>query len=112
MIKLPLLSYDRKKVKVPDKLERGIVTERQDEENNQTAIRRKISENNVHSFGGSFGLTSDDISYLDGQYIRVNKMLISTETTLRAGYEVRTTAFSQKPCSTKFLSMNCELLFF
>lgn len=56
----------------------------------QRAIQQKAAVNNVHSFGSSFGLTGDDISYLENQYTRVYSILETNERSLRTGYEVRT----------------------
>ena len=86
-----------------------IVLEGQIEENYQTALRQKKSENNVHSYGCSFGLIADDISYLEKQYKRVNRILTSNEEALRAGYDVSIFLFS---FTNHFISFNLSTFIF
>ena len=54
----------------------------------ERAIQQRATENNVHSFGCSFGLAGEDVTYLDKQYLRVTRILQTYEQNLRAGYEV------------------------
>jgi hypothetical protein len=45
------------------------------------------SMNNVHAFSLAYGLKSDDISYLERQYVRINDMIKASQRKLEEGYE-------------------------
>ena len=76
----------------------------------ERAIQQRATENNVHSFGCSFGLAGEDVTYLDKQYLRVTRILQTYEQNLRAGYEVRSQQINILLCCVLCIVLYCTLL--